>query len=171
MSTTGGTPQGTILMLDPPEVIRKKVKSAVTDSGSEVRRGPDKQGVTNLIDVLTVATGETPEAIESRYDGQGYGQFKSDVADAVIALLEPIQARYAELRADPAELSRMLGVGAAKAREASAPTLARDVRPHGLRPARVGVRTTPAHGFASLSSHLPVTRDQNSGCGRKPSDS
>ena len=124
MSTTGGTPQGTILMLDPPEVIRKKVKSAVTDSGSEVRRGPDKQGVTNLIDVLTVATGETPEAIESRYDGQGYGQFKSDVAEAVIALLGPIQARYSELRADPAELSRMLGVGAAKAREASAPTLA-----------------------------------------------
>src|SRR3954454_5539493 len=79
MSTTGGTPQGTILMLDPPDVIRKKVKSAVTDSGAEVRRGPDKGGVANLIDVMTVATGETPEAIESRYDGAGYGQFKSDV--------------------------------------------------------------------------------------------
>jgi tryptophanyl-tRNA synthetase len=124
MSTTGGTPQGTILMLDPPEVIRKKVKSAVTDSGAEVRRGPDKAGVTNLIDVMTVATGETPEAIESRYDGSGYGQFKNDVAEAVVALLEPIQARYAELRGDPGELSRMLGAGAAKARAASAPTLA-----------------------------------------------
>jgi tryptophanyl-tRNA synthetase len=124
MSTTGGTPQGTILMLDPPDVIRKKVRSAVTDSGSEVRRGPDKAGVTNLIDVMTVATGETPDAIEARYDGSGYGQFKGDVADAVVALLEPIQARYGELRSDPAELARLLGVGAAKAREASAPTLA-----------------------------------------------
>ena len=124
MSTTGGTPQGTILMLDPPEVIRKKVKSAVTDSGSEVRRGEDKAGVTNLIDVLTVATGETPEAVEARYDGSGYGQFKSDVAEAVIALLEPIQARYSELRSDPGELARMLATGAEKAREAAAPTLA-----------------------------------------------
>jgi len=124
MSTTGGTPQGTLLMLDPPDVLRKKVRSAVTDSGAEVRRGEDKAGVTNLIDVMTVATGETAETIEARYDGSGYGQFKSDVAEAVIALLEPIQARYAELRADPAELARMLAVGAAKAREASAQTLA-----------------------------------------------
>src|SRR6478752_2320402 len=119
MSTTGGTPQGTLLMLDPPDVIRKKVKSAVTDSGTEVRRGEDKAGVTNLIDVMTVATGETPEAIEARYDGSGYGQFKSDVAEAVVAMLEPIQARYGELRSDPGELARLLAVGAAKAREAS----------------------------------------------------
>ncbi len=123
MSTTGGTTQGTLLLLDPPEVIRKKVKSAVTDSGSEVRRGEDKAGVTNLIDVMTVATGESPEAIEARYAGGGYGQFKSDVAEAVIALLEPIQASYAELRSDPGELARLLAVGAGKAREQSAPTL------------------------------------------------
>src|SRR5437660_6772990 len=68
MSTTGGTAQGTVLLLDPPDVVRKKVKSAVTDSGTEVRRGGDKPGVTNLIDVMTVATGESPEAIEARYD-------------------------------------------------------------------------------------------------------
>ncbi len=123
MSTTGGTPQGTLLMLDPPDTIRRKVRSAVTDSGSEVRRGDDKPGVTNLIDIMTVATGETAGAIEVRYDGGGYGQFKSDVADAVVDLLEPIQARYAELRGDPAELTRLLGVGAAKAHEAAAPTL------------------------------------------------
>ena len=96
MSTTGGTPQGTLLMLDPPDVIRKKVKSAVTDSGSEVRRGDEKPGVTNLIDVMTVATGETAEAIEARYDGGGYGQFKSDVAEAVVELLD----------ADPGALRR-----------------------------------------------------------------
>jgi tryptophanyl-tRNA synthetase len=124
MSTTGGTPQGTVLLLDPADVIRKKLRSAVTDSGSEVRRGDDKPGVTNLIDIMTVATGETPDAIEARYDAGGYGQFKSDVADAVVALLEPIQARYAELRNDTAELGRLLALGADKAREASAPTLA-----------------------------------------------
>jgi tryptophanyl-tRNA synthetase len=124
MSTTGGTPQGTLLMLDPPEVIRKKVRSAVTDSGTEVRRGADKPGVTALIEIMTVATGETPEAIEARYDGGGYGRFKADVAEAVIALLEPIQARYHEYRDDPPELARLLAVGAEKACAASAPTLA-----------------------------------------------
>jgi tryptophanyl-tRNA synthetase len=124
MSTTGGTPQGTLLMLDPPDVIRKKVKSAVTDSGSDVRRGPDKQGVTNLIDIMTVATGESAEAIEARYDSGGYGRFKGDVAEAVIALFEPIQARFHEIRGDTAELTRLLGVGADKARDVAAPTLA-----------------------------------------------
>jgi tryptophanyl-tRNA synthetase len=123
MSTTAGTPQGTLLLLDPPDMIRKKVKSAVTDSGSEVRRGDDKPGVTNLIDIMTVATGESAEAVEARYDGGGYGQFKSDVADAVVSVLEPIQSRFYDLRLDPGELTRLLEVGADKAREVSAPTL------------------------------------------------
>jgi tryptophanyl-tRNA synthetase len=123
MATTGGTAQGTVLMLDPPDVIRKKLKSAVTDSGSEVRRGPDKAGVTNLIDIMTVATGESPEAIEARYDSGGYGQFKSDVAEAVVELLAPIQRRYEELRSDPPELARLLSLGAEKARETSTPTI------------------------------------------------
>jgi tryptophanyl-tRNA synthetase len=123
MSTTGGTPQGTLLLLDPPETIRKKVRSAVTDSGSDVRRGDDKPGVTNLIDILTVATGESADEIEARYDGGGYGQFKGDVAEAVVALLDPIQARFRDVRGDPAELDRLLAVGAAKARETTAPTL------------------------------------------------
>ncbi len=123
MSTTGMTSQGTLLLLDPPDVIRKKVKSAVTDSGSEVRRGDDKPGVTNLIDILSVATGETAGAIEVRYESGGYGQFKSDVAEAVVELLAPIQARYGELRGDPGELARLLSVGAEKARDSSAPTL------------------------------------------------
>ena len=123
MSTTGGTPQGTLLMLDPPDVIRKKVRSAVTDSGSEVRRGHDKPGVTNLIDIMSVATGESADAIVARYDGGGYGQFKGDVAEAVVELLSPIQDRYAALRGDPAELARLLAVGAEKAGAAAAPTL------------------------------------------------
>jgi tryptophanyl-tRNA synthetase len=124
MSTTGGTPQGTVLVTDPPETIRKKFRSAVTDSGAEIRRAPDKPGITNLIEIMSVATGEAPEAIEARYDGQGYGQFKTDVADAVVALLEPVRSRYEELSADPAELERLLALGADKARTASAPTLA-----------------------------------------------
>jgi tryptophanyl-tRNA synthetase len=104
-------------------MIRKKVRSAVTDSGTEVRRGDDKPGVTNLIDIMTVATGEAPGAIEVRYDSGGYGEFKSDVAEAVVELLAPIQSRYSELRGDPGELTRLLAVGANKARERSAPTL------------------------------------------------
>ena len=99
-------------------MIRKKFRSAVTDSGSEVRRGDDKPGVTNLIDILSALTGEAPDAIEARYDGAGYGQFKTDVGEAVVEALEPIQQRYAELRSDPAELQRLLARGAEKARKA-----------------------------------------------------
>ncbi len=125
MSTTGGTAQGTVLMLDPPQMLQRKIRSAVTDSGREVRRGPDKEGIANLIEIMSVATGETRDAIEARYDGAGYGDFKSDVADAVVELLRPIQERYDELRADPAELGRLLTRGAERAREITAPVLAR----------------------------------------------
>jgi tryptophanyl-tRNA synthetase len=125
MSTTGGTAQGTVGMLDPPEAIAKKFRSAVTDSGRDVVHDPDgKPGVSNLIEIMHVATGEPIEAIESRYDSQGYGGFKQDVGHAVIALLEPIRERYVELRADAGELQRLLAEGAEKAREESAPTLA-----------------------------------------------
>ena len=123
MSTTGGTPQGTVKLLDEPDTIRKKFRSAVTDSGSEVRRADDKPGVTNLIDILSALTGEPPDAIESRYDGAGYGQFKTDVGDAVVEAIEPIQTRFRSLRSDPAELQRLLARGAEKARKASEPTL------------------------------------------------
>ena len=124
MSTTGGTAQGTVQMLDEPDVIRKKIKSGVTDSGREVRRGEGKEGIENLISIMSVATGQQPEAIESRYEGAGYGDFKADVAETVVELLAPIQSRYRELRADPAELQRLLGIGLEKARAASRPTLA-----------------------------------------------
>jgi tryptophanyl-tRNA synthetase len=123
MSTTGGTPQGTVGLLDPPGVIRKKIRSAVTDSGTEVRYTPDKPGIANLIEIMSVATGEPIATIESRYDGQGYGRFKQDVAEAVVAVVEPIGARYRELRADESELMRLLGIGAEKARQVSDPTL------------------------------------------------
>jgi tryptophanyl-tRNA synthetase len=124
MSTTGGTAQGTVGMLDPPDTIRKKLKSAVTDSGTDVRHDPEeKPGVSNLIEIMSVATGEAIEAVEARYDSSGYGRFKEDVAEAVIAVFEPIQRRYEELRADEPQLRALLARGAEKAREESAPTL------------------------------------------------
>jgi tryptophanyl-tRNA synthetase len=124
MSTTRGAPQGVVRMVDAPDVIRKKFKTAVTDSGTEVRHDPEeKPGVSNLIEIMAVATqGSIPE-VEARFDGQGYGAFKEGVAEAVVELLAPIQQRYQELRADETELRRMLAQGASKAREASAPVL------------------------------------------------
>jgi tryptophanyl-tRNA synthetase len=124
MSTSAGNPQGVIRIVDGPDVIRRKFKSAVTDSGRDVRHDPSaKPGISNLIEIMSVATGEPLESVEARYDGSGYGQFKEDVGEAVVALFAPIQARYRELRADEGELRRLLAVGAEKAREASAPTL------------------------------------------------
>jgi tryptophanyl-tRNA synthetase len=124
MSKSRGAESGTVLMLDPPDTIRKKVKTAVTDSGSDVRYDPgEKPGISNLIELLTVVTGDSIKDVEARYDGSGYGQFKADVGDAIVELLGPIQTRYHELRSDPAELQRLLEMGAEKARASSAPTL------------------------------------------------
>jgi tryptophanyl-tRNA synthetase len=125
MSTSAGAPQGVVRMTDPPEVIRKKFKTAVTDSRRDIVHDPEKPGISNLIEIMAVATGDAISQIEQHYDGQGYGPFKDDVADAVIALLGPIQERYRELRSDDDRLHRLLAVGAEKARAASAPTLAR----------------------------------------------
>ena len=102
MSTTGGSEQGTVLVLDEPETIAKKIRSAVTDSGTEVVRGPDKAGISNLIDILAAVRGIDPEAVEREFDGPGYGAFKQAVADAVIDYLAPVRERYQELRADEA---------------------------------------------------------------------
>ena len=127
MSTTGGTEGGTVLVLDEPDVIRKKFSRAVTDSGSEVVRSPEKPGITNLIDILAVARGSDPAAIEAEFAGSGYGDFKKAVAEAVVEYLTPVQQRYRDLRADEAELDRILGLGAEKASALAAPVLA-DVR-------------------------------------------
>ena len=123
MSTTSGTPQGTVRLLDEPDVIRKKFRSAVTDSGREVRRGEDKPGITNLLDILSVASGRPIDELEAAYDGTGYGHFKADVGEAVVELVAPVQERYRELRADESALRRLLALGAEKARAASAPVL------------------------------------------------
>jgi tryptophanyl-tRNA synthetase len=127
---------GLVKVLDPPDVIRRKVRSAVTDSGREVVRADDKPGVTNLIEIMAVATGDEPEAIEVRYDGAGYGKFKEEVAEAVVELLDPIRLRYGELRGDPRELAAILGRGADKAHAIAAATLARAHEAVGFVPRR-----------------------------------
>jgi tryptophanyl-tRNA synthetase len=127
MSTTGGTPQGTVLVLDEPDVVRKKFGSAVTDSGREIVRSPQKPGVTNLVDILAVARGSDQAAVEAEFEGAGYGDFKQAVAEAVVELLGPVRERYSELRSDEAALERVFAAGAEKARALAAPVLA-DVR-------------------------------------------
>jgi tryptophanyl-tRNA synthetase len=136
MSTTYGSEQGTVYILDEADVVRKKVRSAVTDSGTEVRRAADKEGITNLIDILSVVRGTGPAAIESEFEGSGYGDFKGAVADAVVDYLAPARERYAELRPDEAAIESVLGAGAEKARAIASETLA-DVRDAmGIGPAR-----------------------------------
>jgi tryptophanyl-tRNA synthetase len=116
MSTTGGTEQGTVLVLDEPDVVRRKFRRAVTDSGTEIVRRPDKPGITNLIEIAAVARDTTPEAIEQEFADSRYGDFKSAVADAVVEYLAPVRERYDAVRADEAELERILALGADKAR-------------------------------------------------------
>jgi tryptophanyl-tRNA synthetase len=124
MSTTLSSEQGAVYMTDSPDAIRKKFKSAVTDSGRDVQYDPEtKPGVSNLLEIMSVATGEPIDALESRFDGSGYGALKEAVGESVVSLLTPIRQRFEELRADERELQRLLAVGAEKARRTSEPTL------------------------------------------------
>ena len=124
MSTTGGSAEGTVYVTDEPAAIEKKFKRAVTDSGSEVRRAPDKPGVTNLIEILAAVRGDSPEAVEAELVDARYGDLKGAVASAVIDYLTPVRERYYELRADTGELERILADGAARARRIAAETVA-----------------------------------------------
>jgi tryptophanyl-tRNA synthetase len=128
MSTTGGSEQGTVYVLDEPEAIEKKIRSAVTDSGSEIARSPQKPGVSNLLEILAVARASTPEAIEAQLvDARGYGELKQAVAAATIEYLAPVRERYAGLRSDEAALEAVLADGVGRARAIAQTTLA-DVR-------------------------------------------
>jgi tryptophanyl-tRNA synthetase len=136
MSTTYGPEQGTVYLVDDDDAVKRKVRSAVTDSGTEVRRAPDKAGITNLIDIASAVRGVAPEEIEREFEGSGYGDFKTTVAEAVVEYLAPVRERYRELRPDTAALEQALGVGAEKARAIARATLA-DVRDAmGIGPAR-----------------------------------
>jgi tryptophanyl-tRNA synthetase len=154
MSTSVGSEQGTVHVLDEPATIEKKIRSAVTDSGAEVRRAPEKPGIANLIEILAAVRETTPEAIEDEFAGVRYGDFKAAVADAVVAYLAPARERYERLRGDEAALEAVLGDGAERAREIAAGTL-RDVR------ARMGLGpppgAAPAAGTSGASSDAAGT--------------
>ncbi|HZB73002.1 MAG TPA: tryptophan--tRNA ligase [Acidimicrobiales bacterium] len=133
MSKSVESPQGTVLVLDEPKVIERKVKRAVTDTEAEVRYDPvEKPGVSNLLSILAAATGEEPKALADRYEQ--YGPLKADTAAAVIELLAPLQTRYAELAADPGHVASLLAEGADKAQQVAAGTLARAREAVGLVP-------------------------------------
>jgi tryptophanyl-tRNA synthetase len=136
MSTTGGSEQGTVLVLDDPAAIAKKFRRAVTDSGSEVVRAPDKLGVSNLIEILATVRGQAPEAVEAAFAGLRYGDLKTAVGDEVAAWLAPVRERYDALRPDEDALEDVLEAGAEKARAIASATVA-DVREvMGVGPAR-----------------------------------
>ena len=124
MSKSADSPQGTVNVLDDPKVIEKKFKRAVTDNETEVRYDPvEKPGVSNLLSILASATDSDPATVAEGYTQ--YGRLKVDTAEAVVSLLEPLQARFAELQADPAETARLLAVGADKARAIASATMQR----------------------------------------------
>jgi tryptophanyl-tRNA synthetase len=145
MSTSSlSSEDGRLLMLDDPDVIRRKLRRAVTDSEGTIRHDWDaKPGVSNLLEILHAIGGEEITALEARYVGQGYGQLKNDVAESVVELLAPIRERHAALMADPAELDRLMALGAARARAIAEPVLAEAKARMGLLPA-ARVRTPGA---------------------------
>ncbi|HNG56577.1 MAG TPA: tryptophan--tRNA ligase, partial [Solirubrobacterales bacterium] len=127
MSTSVGFDSGRVYLLETEKETRKKLGSAVTDSGREVKRGEGKEGVANLIGIYAVATGKTEDEVEAEFEGAGYGDFKKAVADAVVEFLAPVREAYPAIREDEGEIERILADGAAKAREIASVTLA-DVR-------------------------------------------
>jgi tryptophanyl-tRNA synthetase len=136
MSTTGGTEQGTVYVLDEPQAILRKFKRAVTDSGTDILRADDKPGIANLIEILAAVRGQAAEHVERDFAESRYGDFKVATAEAVVDHLRPVREAYADLRADEAGLERTLATGADKARAVASATLA-DVREAmGLGPVR-----------------------------------
>ncbi len=127
MSTTGSSEQGTVYVLDEPKAIEKKLRGAVTDSGSEVRRGPEKAGIGNLVEILAAVRGVSPEQVESDFADALYGEFKAAVSEAVVEYLAPVRERYEALRSDEQALEAILHDGASRARAIAAETLS-DVR-------------------------------------------
>ena len=124
MSKSSARPASLIGLLDAPKVVRSKLARAVTDSGREIRKAPDKPEISNLLDIYAGVTGRSIGQLEAQYDGQGYGALKKDLAEAVVAVLEPFQHRYHQLMADPGALDQLLDAGAERAAEAAGATMA-----------------------------------------------
>lgn len=117
MSTTGGSDQGTVYVLDDPAAIEKKFRSAVTDSGQGIVRGEGKEGIANLIEILSVIRGVEPSAVEQEFSSAGYGDFKSAVAEETAEFLAPVRDRFSEIRPDEKALDEVLSSGAGRAAE------------------------------------------------------
>jgi tryptophanyl-tRNA synthetase len=136
MSTTGGTEMGTVYVLEEPDSIRRKLKSAVTDSGREIVPGPDKAGITNLIEIMAAVREISPQAVEKEFaDASGYAGFKEAVGEAVVEALTPMRERYQKVRPDESGLEAILATGAEKARAISSKTVATARDRMGLGPA------------------------------------
>jgi len=138
MSTSYGSDAGLIYIDDEPDAIRRKLKRAQTDSGSDIVREPDKAGISNLIEILAVTRQIPPEQIEREFEGQGYGAFKEAVGEALVEMLAPVRERYRELRADEVGLERTLAMGAERAREIARGTMTEVRHVMGIGPADVG---------------------------------
>ena len=123
MSKSDENKNNTILLMDEPAVIMNKVKRAMTDSGSEIRHGEDKPGITNLLSIYCACTGKTMEEAEKEFDGAGYGAFKTAVGEAVVAELEPVQKRVKELEKNKDYLDEVIKKGAERAGKLAARTL------------------------------------------------
>jgi tryptophanyl-tRNA synthetase len=139
MSTTGGTPKGTVYVDEEPDSIGKKFRSAQTDSGTEIVRRDDKPGISNLIEILAIVRGITPEQVEAAFAGSGYGDFKTAVGAEVADWLAPVRAEYLELREDTERIEAFLEAGAEKAKAIASGVVA-DVRERmGVGPTRRSV--------------------------------
>jgi len=124
MSKSSSSPQGIVDVLDDPGVIRRKIARAVTDAGSEVRADPEaKPGVTNLLRIFSALSGESVAVLEAKYQGTGYGGFKKDLAELVVASFTPIREKTERILADEAGLDRILAAGAARAHQVAAQTM------------------------------------------------
>jgi tryptophanyl-tRNA synthetase len=125
MSKSAGSENSYIALMDPPDVIRRKIRRAVTDSGSEVRGGADKPALTNLLDIYSALAGDPVDEIVRRYEGKGYADLKADLGEVVVSALAPIQGRIRELEADKSYTLDVLKAGAERAEAVAARTLAR----------------------------------------------
>lgn len=132
MSKSDENQNATLFILDKPADLKKKIMSAVTDSGSEIKVADDKPGVTNLLQIHSAMSGRSIAELEERLAGKGYGDLKKEVADAVLSVLEPVQARYAELIQDKGYLQSVLKAGADAAQQRAYRTLGKVYRKAGL---------------------------------------
>lgn len=143
MAKSGARGAGVLRLLDPPDVISRKIREAVTDPDQEVRYDPPrKPGVSNLLEILAACTGGDPAALAAGFTS--YRQLKTATTEAVIGVLAPLQRRYAELARDPATIAEILAQGAERARERATVTVARARRALGLLPTRPGRRVAGA---------------------------